>query len=66
LHKPAEYAAAGIEHYWRVEITPTVEVVTHRLVDAARYAVTGRFTTGDTIAAPGLPWAKVAIDDLEP
>ena len=66
LHKPAEYAGCGIEHYWRVEITPHVEVHTYRLLEGARYAVTGRFTTGDTIAAPGLPWVKVAVADLEP
>src|SRR2546421_2872402 len=37
LHKPAEYAAAGIEHYWRVETLPQVAVHTYRLADSGSY-----------------------------
>jgi Uma2 family endonuclease len=66
LHKPAEYAAARIEHFWRVEIQPVVEVHTYRLGETGRYLESGRFTPGDTIAAAGLPWAKVEVGDLEP
>jgi Uma2 family endonuclease len=66
LHKPAEYATAGIEHFWRVEIAPNVAVHTYRLADTGRYAATGVFTEGDKVAAPGLPWAKIAVADLAP
>jgi Uma2 family endonuclease len=66
LHKPAEYAAAGIEHYWRVEIIPQVAVHTHRLADTGSYVKSGVFTEGDSINAPGLPWAKIAVNDLAP
>ncbi|GAC1610735.1 MAG: Uma2 family endonuclease [Mycobacteriales bacterium] len=33
--KPAEYAAAGVPFYWRVETEPIVEVVGYELVDGA-------------------------------
>jgi hypothetical protein len=66
LHKPAEYAAARIEHFWRVEIAPAVEVHTYRLGETGRYLESGLFTVGDTVAAPGLSWAKVEVADLEP
>lgn len=39
--KPAQYAAAGIAHFWRLELDPLVLVV-HRLVGGA-YALVGRF-----------------------
>jgi Uma2 family endonuclease len=32
LEKPAEYAAAGIQHYWRVELDPVVHIYAYRLV----------------------------------
>lgn len=66
LHKPAEYAAAHIEHYWRIEITPKLAVHTYRLGEAGRYLESGLFTEGDTVAAPGLPWAAVEVDTLAP
>jgi Uma2 family endonuclease len=66
LHKPAEYATAGIEHYWRVETLPQVAVHTYRLADSGSYTASGVFTEGDTIAAPGLPWAKIEVTDLAP
>lgn len=62
--KPRQYAAAGIGHFWRVEIDPDIAVHTFRLGDGDRYVPTGLFTTGDVIAAPGLPWAKLPVDDL--
>jgi Uma2 family endonuclease len=64
LHKPAEYAAAGVEHYWRIETRPAVEVHTHQLGPQSTYAFTGKFVEGDVVAAPGLPWAKIAVADL--
>ena len=66
LHKPAEYATAGIEHYWRVEIRPKIAVHTYRLADTGAYLASGVFTEGDTVAAPGLPWAKIQVSDLSP
>lgn len=64
LHKPAEYAEAGIEHYWRIETRPRVEVNTFQLGPQGLYAFTGKFVEGDVVAAAGLPWAKVAVADL--
>ncbi len=64
LHKPAEYAAAGIEHYWRIETRPAIEVHTFQLGPQGIYAFTGKFIEGDVVAAAGLPWAKIAVSDL--
>jgi Uma2 family endonuclease len=61
--KPHEYARAGIPHYWRVEIDPELVVHTFRLGDRA-YVETGVFTSGDVVAAPGLLWARVKVDEL--
>jgi Uma2 family endonuclease len=66
LHRPAEYATAGIEHYWRVEIRPRLAVHTYRLADTGSYVASGVFTEGDTVAAPGLPWAKIQVTELSP
>jgi Uma2 family endonuclease len=66
LHKPGEYAEAGIGHYWRVETRPSVAVHTYRLGETGSYLETGLFTPGDTVAAPGLPWAKIEIATLVP
>lgn len=61
--KPAEYAEAGIPHYWRVEINPEIVVHTFRLGDTG-YVETGVFTDGDTVRAPGLGWAAVDVSEL--
>ncbi len=66
LHKPAEYATAAIEHFWRVEIAPQIAVHTYRLADSGRYTASGLFTPGDTVMAAGLRWASIAVDDLAP
>jgi Uma2 family endonuclease len=66
IHKPGEYAEAGIPHFWRVETLPSLAVHTCRLGRTGRYRGTGVFATGDTTAAPGLPWAKVDVTALEP
>src|SRR6266536_3692834 len=66
LHKPAEYAAANIGQYWRIESGGDIEVHTYRLGETGRYLESGLFNAGDTVAAPGLPWAKVEVADLEP
>lgn len=62
--KPREYAAAGIEHYWRVEIDPEIVVNTFRLGDRATYVQTGVFSGDDVVAAPGLSWARLAVSEL--
>jgi Uma2 family endonuclease len=61
LHKPGEYAEAGIPHYWRVEIRPGLVVHTYRLGETGPYLETGLFVPGDTVTAPGLPWAEVDV-----
>jgi Uma2 family endonuclease len=66
LHKPAEYAAAKIEHYWYVEISPQIVVHTYRLGETGRYLESGLFKEGDTVAAAGLGWARLAVSDLVP
>lgn len=53
----------GIPHYWRVEIDPEIVVHTFRLGDRS-YVETGVFTSGDVVAAPGLLWARVKVDEL--
>lgn len=65
-HKPAEYASAGIPHYWRVETTPDLVLHTFQLGETGSYLETGIFRSGDTTAVPGLPWAKIVVDDLAP
>jgi Uma2 family endonuclease len=66
LHKPVEYAAAKIEHYWCVETVPQIVVHTFRLGESGRYLESGLFKEGDRVAAPGLMWAAVAVSDLAP
>jgi Uma2 family endonuclease len=66
LHKPAEYAEAGIGHYWRVETSPSVVVYTYQLDETGSYVETGLFTPGGITTAPGLPWARVQVDTIEP
>jgi Uma2 family endonuclease len=64
IHKPLEYAAAGIEHYWRVELGSGIVVNTHRLADTGEYVHTGVFTPGDVVHASGLGWATVDVAAL--
>jgi hypothetical protein len=63
LRNAREYAGAGIEHFWRVEIEPRIVVHTFRRGDHG-YVETGVLTAGDTVHAPGPPWAAVEVDDL--
>ena len=48
--KPAQYAAAGIPHYWRIEQDP-LELVAHTL-DGDVYREVGRFSDEVVLAAP--------------
>jgi Uma2 family endonuclease len=65
-HKPAEYADAGIPHYWRVETKPELEVHTFRLGAMGSYLETGMFKEGDRVRDPTLTWASFDVDDLLP
>ncbi|MCM6777921.1 Uma2 family endonuclease [Nocardia sp. CDC159] len=63
VSKPAEYAAAGIAHYWVVDVAgPSAELVVHRLTDGRRYEtaaeISGHFAT--TIPVP----IEIDIDAL--
>lgn len=50
--KPAEYAAAGVPFYWRVETEPCVELIAYELVDGA-YRECARLTHGScAVPAP--------------
>ena len=60
--KPAEYAAAGVPHFWRVELEAPV-VVTHTL-DGAVYRETGRFSGVVELAEPAP--LRVRVADLLP
>jgi Uma2 family endonuclease len=66
LHKPIEYARAGIEHFWRVELKPTVVVHTYRLGETGSYLETGLFGPEDVTVVPGLPWAKIEVSSISP
>lgn len=63
--KPREYARARIPHFWRIEITPEIEVHTFRLGDNG-YIETGVFTSEDIANSPGLGWAQVKVADIVP
>jgi hypothetical protein len=49
-----------------VETRPGVAVHTYRLGETGSYLETGLFVPGDTITAPGLPWARVEVAAIEP
>jgi Uma2 family endonuclease len=66
LHKPAEYASAGIPHYWRIETMPAIELRAFRLGEAGHYETTGVFTGDDAVSTPDLPWVMFTIADLDP
>jgi Uma2 family endonuclease len=58
--KPAEYAAAGIPCFWRVETEPAVEVIAYELIDGA-YRESVRLSTG----SGGLPAPYPVVIDME-
>ncbi|MFE3000093.1 Uma2 family endonuclease [Nocardia sp. NPDC059246] len=51
--KFAEYAAAGIGHYWLLETEESLRLLTHRLQDG-RYLPTGEYSGQVTLALGGL------------
>jgi Uma2 family endonuclease len=50
--KPAEYAAAGIPFFWRVELDPDAQVQGYRLAD-------GSYAEAEDLPAP---WGSVLVD----
>lgn len=60
LVKPAQFAAAGIPHYWRIEPAEPV-LVTHVLTDGV-YRETGRFT-GEVVVEEPVP-LRFHLDQL--
>ncbi|MDX6200328.1 MAG: hypothetical protein QOJ79_3479 [Actinomycetota bacterium] len=60
--KPAEYAAAGVPFFWRVEIEPSVEVIGYELADGA-YRETARATQG-SVAMPAPYPLVIDVDAL--
>jgi Uma2 family endonuclease len=67
LVKPAEYAAAGIPAYWRVETDDVVAVTAYALRDGdAAYTEVGTWHEGETLEV-AQPFAlRVAVDELVP
>jgi Uma2 family endonuclease len=62
--KPAQYAAAGIPGYWRVETEPVSLSAYHLPAGAAVYAELGTWGPGE-IATVALPFpAEIAVDGL--
>lgn len=51
LTKPAQYARAGIAHYWRLELQASPVLITHELAGDV-YRETGRFTDDVVITEP--------------
>lgn len=61
LVKPAQYAAAGIQHYWRLQCEDAPEFVTHEL-DGLVYREVGRFTDEVVVERPVA--LQFRLDDL--
>ena len=62
VHKRAEYAAAGIPHYWLVETEPDLLLVAHDLVEGA-YRETARVAAGAAGLTAPVP-LRVDVDAL--
>jgi Uma2 family endonuclease len=64
--KPAQYAAAGISHFWRIEQDPLTlfAYVLEGSADAGTYRLTGAFTDEVTVTEP-VP-ATFRLSDLLP
>ena len=67
ITKPAQYAAAGIPAYWRVETTPEVSLTAYALPHGASvYAEVGTWTAGQTAHLEQPFRIDVPIDRLTP
>lgn len=67
ITKPAQYAAAGIPAYWRVETSPEVSLTAYELTPGATlYSEVGTWTRG-RIAHLRAPFpVDIVIDELRP
>lgn len=61
-HKHAEYARAGIPHYWRAESELGIQIHTF-VLGPAGYVETGTFMSGETVMVDGLERAQVVVMD---
>ena len=67
ITKPAQYAAAGIPAYWRVETSPEISLTAYVLPDGAGvFAEVGTWTAGQTAHLEQPFRIDVAIDRLTP
>lgn len=67
ITKPAQYAAAGIPNYWRVETEPALSLTAYRLDEnAAAYIDIGTWTNGQ-IAHLDAPFPiEIDLDEILP
>ena len=65
IAKPAQYAAAGIPGYWRVETEPEVTLTAYAL-DSTAYTELGTWGRGQTATIERPFPARITIDDLIP
>ncbi len=67
ITKPAEYAAAGIPAYWRVEIEDGVAITAYALRDGDTvYTELGTWSQGQKLSVTEPFDVEIAIDDLVP
>ncbi len=65
--KPAQYAAAGIRAYWRVETEPAITLTAHHLQSgSAAHTEVGTWRAGETVRLDSPFTVQIAVDDLTP
>jgi Uma2 family endonuclease len=62
-HKPGDYARNGIPHFWRIELSPDIQVFTYRL-DNGVYREVNVFQRGDRVIDPDLSWVDIDVASL--
>jgi Uma2 family endonuclease len=63
VHKPAEYAMAGIEHFWRIEPNDRLTVFRYRLDPMTRTYASAGVSTGKLVVTDPFT-VSVDLDDL--
>lgn len=63
ITKPAQYAAAGIPAYWRIETDPLLTLTAYVLAEDV-YAEVGHWVEGETVELDEPFAVRFAIDDL--
>lgn len=67
ITKPAQYAAAGIPAYWRLETDPDISLTVYRLPEGGTvYAEAGTWTRGQTAHLTEPFPVDVVLDQLLP